>query len=68
MLGKAFSIAFRLLIDAPTKTTIRELHVERLTGRLDDVTREHVQVLSLEPEPGARTLADLTDINKQGMR
>ena len=40
---------FRLLIEADTHTTIRELHVERVTGRLNDVTREYVQVLDLEP-------------------
>lgn len=40
---------FHLLIEAHHKITVRELHVERVTGRLDDVTREHIQVLRLEP-------------------
>ena len=40
---------FRLLIESATHTTIRELHVERVTGPLDDVYREHVQVLEMVP-------------------
>lgn len=40
---------FRLLIDSHPDTTIRELHVERVTGPLEDVTRDHVEILRLEP-------------------
>jgi len=40
---------FRLLIESHAYTTIRELHVERVTGPMTDLKRDHVDVLSLEP-------------------
>ncbi len=40
---------FRLLIETHAYTTIRELHVERLTGPLTDLKRDHVDVLELTP-------------------
>jgi len=55
---------FRLLIESHAYTTIRELHVERVTGPITDLKRDHVDILSLEPVAGR--LDDLTDIDKQG--
>ncbi len=43
---------FRLLIETHPATTIRELHVERVTGPLDDLTREKIEVLKMDPEVG----------------
>lgn len=40
---------FRLLIETHAYTTIRELHVTRVTGPLDDLKREKLEVLNLEP-------------------